>query len=93
MIARSSKWQFSEAKNKLSEVIRRAREEGPQTITVRGEDAVTISRAPDVCDENPKENLWEYFQRSPAAGIDFFVPPLSRPERDSSFLFEDDDQE
>ncbi len=43
MPARKSTWQLQEAKNKLSEVIRRAREEGPQTITVRGEEAAVVS--------------------------------------------------
>ncbi len=68
MIARkSSKWQLQEAKNKLSEVIRRAREEGPQTITVRGEDAVVIVQA-EMYDEyfqsrRPKESLATFFER------------------------------
>lgn len=43
MPERKSTWQLQEAKNKLSEVIRRAREEGPQTITVRGEPAAVVS--------------------------------------------------
>ncbi|HMO96003.1 MAG TPA: type II toxin-antitoxin system Phd/YefM family antitoxin [Tepidiformaceae bacterium] len=43
MNERKSTWQLQEAKNKLSEVIRRAREEGPQTITVRGEEAAVVS--------------------------------------------------
>lgn len=37
-------WNLSEAKNKLSEVLRRAAEEGPQTIRRRGEDFLVISR-------------------------------------------------
>lgn len=67
MIARSSKWQLQEAKNKLSEVIRRAREEGPQTITVRGEDAVVVVRADAYHDYSklrwPKETLYEFMMR------------------------------
>lgn len=46
MNGRNSTWQLQEAKNKLSEVIRRAREEGPQIITVRGEPAAVVT-APD----------------------------------------------
>ncbi len=94
MIARkSSKWQLQEAKNKLSEVIRRAREEGPQTITVRGEDAVVVASAPrGAARREFSENLWEFFQRSPAAGIEFQVGHLGDvPNRDPSFLFEEDD--
>lgn len=37
-------WQLQEAKAKLSELIRRAAEEGPQTVTYRGsEKAVVLS--------------------------------------------------
>jgi prevent-host-death family protein len=95
VIARKSTWQLQEAKNKLSEVIRRAREEGPQTITVRGEDAVVLARAPrGPVRREFSENLWEFFQRSPAAGIDFVVPHLwDVPNRDPSFLFELDELE
>jgi prevent-host-death family protein len=35
-------WQLQEAKNRLSEVVRRAEEEGPQVITVRGREAVVV---------------------------------------------------
>ena len=48
-------WSLAEAKNQLSEVVRRAVDQGPQTISVRGEEtAVVLSkvdyehlRAPD----------------------------------------------
>ncbi|MGE3073435.1 MAG: type II toxin-antitoxin system Phd/YefM family antitoxin [Dehalococcoidia bacterium] len=67
MIAPSSKWQLQEAKNKLSEVVRRAREEGPQTITVRGEDAVVVMDAEGFSQyesaKRPKESLYEFMQR------------------------------
>ena len=36
-------WKLAEAKNKLSEVVRRALEEGPQRIERRGEAVVVIS--------------------------------------------------
>lgn len=39
------RWQLQEAKNKLSEVVRRACDEGPQEITVRGEPAVVVVSA------------------------------------------------
>jgi len=35
-------WQLQDAKNRLSELIRRAREEGAQEITVRGEPAAYL---------------------------------------------------
>jgi len=42
MIVRKRRWQLQEAKNRLSEVVRLAQSEGPQTITVRGTDAVVV---------------------------------------------------
>jgi antitoxin Phd len=39
-------WSLAEAKNQFSEVVRRAVDQGPQTISVRGEEtAVVISKA------------------------------------------------
>lgn len=35
-------WKLEEAKARFSEVVRRAREEGPQRVTYRGEDAVVV---------------------------------------------------
>jgi prevent-host-death family protein len=38
-------WQLAEAKNKFSEVVRRALTEGPQRITRRGDAVVVMSEA------------------------------------------------
>ncbi|HLF21131.1 MAG TPA: type II toxin-antitoxin system prevent-host-death family antitoxin [Aestuariivirga sp.] len=38
-------WSLQEAKAKFSEVVRRAQTEGPQTVTVHGKNAVTITTA------------------------------------------------
>ena len=40
-------WQLQDAKNRFSEVVRRARQEGPQTVTVRGERAAVVLSAAD----------------------------------------------
>lgn len=40
-----AEWQLQDAKNRLSEVVRRAREEGPQTVTVHGKPAAVILSA------------------------------------------------
>jgi prevent-host-death family protein len=40
-------WQLQEAKNKFSQVVQKARLEGPQVVTVRGERAVVILSARD----------------------------------------------
>ena len=38
----SGAWRLEEAKARFSEVVRRARTEGPQHVTVRGQDAVVV---------------------------------------------------
>jgi prevent-host-death family protein len=40
--ARGAPWQLQEAKARLSEVVRRALDEGPQHVSVRGEPAVVV---------------------------------------------------
>jgi prevent-host-death family protein len=40
-------WQLQEAKNRFSEVVKRARDEGPQTVTVHGQRAVVVVSASD----------------------------------------------
>jgi prevent-host-death family protein len=48
-----NRWQLQEAKNRLSEVVRLAQSEGPQTITVRGEDAVVVVSAAEYRRDHP----------------------------------------
>ncbi len=45
MIAKKDHWQLQEAKARLSQLVRQACAEGPQTITLRGEEAVVVVSA------------------------------------------------
>jgi prevent-host-death family protein len=38
-------WQLQDAKNRFSEVVKRAREEGPQAVTVHGQRAAVVVSA------------------------------------------------
>jgi prevent-host-death family protein len=40
-------WALQDAKNRFSELVKRARQEGPQTVTLRGERAAVILSAAD----------------------------------------------
>jgi prevent-host-death family protein len=40
-------WQLQDAKNRFSEVVKRARDEGPQTVTVHGRPAAVIVSVSD----------------------------------------------
>ena len=77
-----AKWQLQEAKSKFSEVVRHARSEGPQVITVRGAAvAVLISRAEYARLTNPKPGFVEFMRGSPMAGLALDIerqPDLTR---------------
>ena len=65
------RWQLQEAKNRLSEVVKKAREDGPQIITVHGTDAVVIVGADQYRKlSRRKGTLVDFFRRSPLVGID-----------------------
>ncbi len=40
--AATGRWKLEDAKARFSEVVRHAREDGPQRVTVRGQDAVVV---------------------------------------------------
>ena len=64
-------WQLQEAKNRLSEVVRKAREDGPQVITVHGTDAVVVVGADQYRKlSRRKGTLVGFFRRSPLVGVD-----------------------
>ena len=47
-VAHSATWKLEEAKAKFSEVVRRAHDQGPQYVTVRGKKAVAIIDAAEL---------------------------------------------
>ena len=71
-------WQLQEAKGKFSEVVKRALNEGPQGITVRGEPvAVVISRAEYARLTKPKPGFVEFMRGSPMTGLEL---DIERPQ-------------
>lgn len=64
-----TRWQLQEAKNHLSEVVRKATEEGPQVITLRGNDAVVVIAAKEYkrLARRPRGSLVQFFRSSPLA--------------------------
>lgn len=68
----TTRWQLQEAKNRLSEVVRRAREEGPQVITLRGDEAVVVLDADEYrrLARRPKGSLADFFRKSPLVGAE-----------------------
>jgi antitoxin Phd len=77
-------WQLQEAKSKLSELVNKALEEGPQIITRHGDEvAVLISYEDYNRLRKPETNLVEFFRSSPLAGEELDL------ERDRSLSRQD----
>lgn len=66
-----AKWQLQYAKNRLSEVVRKASDEGPQVITPRGDDAVVVVAADEYArlTRKPKGTLVDFFRKSPLGAV------------------------
>src|SRR5271154_477794 len=65
-LARPPAWKLEDAKARFSEVVRRARTEGPQRVTVRGKDAVVVIAA-EALDKllpptKPRQSLVSFLQ-------------------------------
>ncbi len=61
-----SAWQLQEAKNKLSELIDRAIDEGPQIITRHGVEVVVVMRYARYRElTTPQQKLGDFFMSSP----------------------------
>ena len=82
MITKTKKWQLQEAKNRFSEVVRKASEEGPQTVTKHGKDSVVVLSTEDYRKlEQPKTSLVEFFQKSPLSKIEIDIKRDKSPAR------------
>jgi prevent-host-death family protein len=80
-----AKLQLQEAKNKFSEVVRKATEEGPQMVTKHGRDSVVIVSVEDYKRiEQPKTSLVEFFQHSPLASVELNLERDKSPAREIS---------
>ena len=82
-------WPLQEAKAKFSELVRLAQTEGPQTVTVHGEPAVTITKA------EPQEkklsgltgaDFWKAMQDGPK--FDLEIPPRPMDGKFRNFSFD-----
>jgi antitoxin Phd len=78
-------WKLEDAKARLSEVVRLARDKEPQRITVRGEDAVVVLSAADFAKVLPllqQPSLHLLLSQSPLNRLEFEPSKVSAPVRD-----------
>lgn len=69
--ARTNRWTLQDAKAKFSEVVQRAVDGQPQCVSRHGKDVVVVISYADLSEAaNPPENLFDFFQASPLAGVE-----------------------
>src|SRR5262245_41514731 len=80
-----SAWKLQDAKAHFSQVVREAREQGPQRVTVHGKDAVVILSAEDYARLAPaaaQPSLHALLSSSPLRDLDFEHGCVRSPVRD-----------
>lgn len=83
MVSEARSWSIADAKTHFSEVIDRALDEGPQTITRRGrETAVIVSAEEWGRKTRRKGNLAEFFMNSPLRGSGIDLERIHDEPRD-----------
>ncbi len=92
MNSQSKTWPLQEAKAKFSELVRRAQTEGPQTVTVHGQAAVVISKAPAPPKDMSKMTGTDFVAALRKGWLfDFELPPRPEFVPEKEFSFDDDD--
>ena len=78
-------WRLQDAKARFSELVRRAREHGPQRVTVHGRDAVVVLDAATYdrsVVRHTGERLVRALRRAPLDGVEFDRLSINGPVRD-----------
>jgi prevent-host-death family protein len=66
VVMKKTKWQLQEAKNRFSEVVRKASNEGPQFVTKHGKESVVVLSVTDYNQQiERKESLFNFLEKSP----------------------------
>ena len=76
-------WQLQEAKNRLSHVVESARNNGPQTITLRGKPSVVVVAFEEYSRlTRPRSTLLEFLRKSPLRGVELDIERSTDPGRE-----------
>jgi prevent-host-death family protein len=76
-------WQLQEAKNKFSNLVDKARHDGPQVVTKHGKESVVIIAIEDYQKLNkPKSDLISFFKKSPLSDINLDLTRDKSSSRD-----------
>lgn len=75
-------WQLQEAKARLSEVIKKAADEGPQRITVRGRAAAVVISGREYRRLRRKPGSFlDFMRQSPLYGVELDIRREQTPDR------------
>lgn len=67
-------WSLQDAKNKFSNVVEKAQNEGPQVVTKRGVETVVVLSITEYRKlARPGTSLVDFFQKSPFRGIELDI--------------------
>lgn len=78
-----SNWQLQEAKARFSELVKRAREQGPQHVSLRGEPAVVVISEADFAKlKRSRRSIVDHILDGPAWPDDI-VDPINDRSRDT----------
>jgi prevent-host-death family protein len=69
----AGRWKLEDAKARFSEVVRHARENGPQRVTVRGQDAVVVMSVEEfdrLVPEKPRTPFVAFMESLHLGGLD-----------------------
>lgn len=70
----NTQWQLQEAKNRLSHVVKKATDEGPQIIIVRGKPTAIILSVEEYQRlTQPQSSLIEFFKNSPLGELELYL--------------------
>jgi len=79
------RWKLEDAKARFSELVRQARESGPQRVTVRRKDAVVIVSAEEydrLLARAEQKTLYSLLSESPLRDLDFGEEGVKSPVRE-----------
>jgi len=79
------RWKLEDAKARFSELVRQARESGPQRVTVRRKDAVVIVSAEEydrLLARAEQKTLYNLLSESPLRDLDFGEEGVKSPVRE-----------
>ena len=76
-------WQLQEAKNKFSQLVEKAQNEGPQYVTRHGKESVVVLSVKDYKKiVKPESTLVQFIQSSPLSKVSINIARDKSPDRD-----------